>query len=138
MKKLFLLATMALATMPMFAAVDAFLGKWITTEEGNKETVVSLYIDANGKYCGRIVDVIDQTKKDAVCTKCPGEWKDHPLIGIEIIKDLKLDGKELKDGKILDPRRGKWFSCSIKRDGDKLLVRGSLGPFGETKTWIQE
>jgi len=138
MKKVFLFFMLAFFTLSMNAQVDAMLGEWITLENGNRESVVNLYKASDGKYYGKITKVIAKGHENAVCEKCSGEEKNKPLAGLMIIREMQVDGKNLSGGKILDPRRGKWFSCTIKMDGDKLAVRGSLGPFGETKTWIRQ
>lgn len=136
MKKLFISLVLVLFCGSMMAE-DAFVGTWITTENGKKESVVKVYLATNGKYYGKIVEMLLPDQQDAVCTKCTDELKNHPIVGLMIIKDMVLDGGELKGGKILDPRRGKWFNCTMKLSDGNLLVRGSLGPFGETKTWVK-
>ncbi|RZJ68171.1 MAG: DUF2147 domain-containing protein, partial [Flavobacterium sp.] len=51
---------------------------------------------------------------------------------------LTKDGSEYTDGDILDPVKGKLYSCTIELDGkDKLNVRGYMGIslLGRTQTW---
>jgi len=137
-KKTVLSAVMAMMTITMSAQVDAILGEWITLENGKQESVVKIFQATNGRYYGKITQVVAPGHEDAVCEKCSGEDKNKPLAGLMIIRNMQADGDHLSGGEILDPRRGKWFNCTIKTDGDKLAVRGSLGPFGETKTWIRK
>jgi uncharacterized protein (DUF2147 family) len=73
----------------------------------------------------------DAQGKPKVCTKCEGADKDQPIVGLVIIKDLAADGERFKGGTILDPEDGKVYK------GDKLKVRGYLGPFYKTQTWAK-
>ncbi|MPN07014.1 hypothetical protein SDC9_154273 [bioreactor metagenome] len=63
-----------------------------------------------------------------------------PIVGLKIITDMKVDGKKISGGSILDPATGKIYSCTISFDQDKgkLKVRGSLdksGIIGRTQYW---
>ena len=64
------------------------------------------------------------------------------IIGMEIIRALKVDpSTELTwgGGKILDPENGKEYTVKMmpKDGGKKLLVRGYIGPFYRTQTWLR-
>jgi uncharacterized protein (DUF2147 family) len=51
---------------------------------------------------------------------------------------LSKDDDEYNGGKILDPKNGKLYKCSITLDGaDKLKIRGYIGVsmFGRTQYW---
>ena len=62
-------------------------------------------------------------------------------LGLEIIRGAKkADGKDVwEDGKILDPENGKTYTLKMTpiEGGKKLEVRGSIGPFGRTQTWVR-
>lgn len=116
-------------------------GKWktIDDETGEARSIVEI-IESNGKIYGKIIDILNPSKKNLKCQNCSGEDKDKALIGLTIIKGLSKDGKEYNNGKILDPSSGKTYKCKITLDGiDKLNVRGYLGVsvFGRTQTWIR-
>lgn len=138
MKKVSLLLVLLLSSWAASAQVDKMLGRWVTVEKGVKESIVDIYRADNGLVYGRIMDLVDPANAKAVCVKCGGEDAGKPIKGLLIIKDMHVDGNNLTGGKILDPKRGKWFDCTIKLDGNNLSVRGSLGPFGETKTWVRQ
>ncbi len=36
------------------------------------------------------------------------------------------------------PHQGKIYGCEMWREGNKLIVRGKIGPFGRNQTWIFE
>jgi uncharacterized protein (DUF2147 family) len=114
-------------------------GKWktIDDETGEAKSIVEIY-EQNGKIYGKVVEILNPAKKDSKCTKCEGADKDKPIDGLVIIKGLTKDGDEYTDGDILDPKKGKLYSCTIKLDGkDKLSVRGYVGisMFGRSQTW---
>lgn len=70
--------------------------------------------------------------------RCFGDLKGKPLIGMNIIYDLKIVQGGGRDGKIPDPGSGKIFNCSIERASqDVLKVRGYLGvpTMGKTQLW---
>ena len=114
-------------------------GKWktIDDETGEARSIVEIY-ERNGKVFGKIVEILNDEKKDARCEECPGSDKDKPIEGLEIIKGLTRDDDEWTDGKILDPVSGKIYKCYIALENpDKLKVRGYIGfsLLGRTQYW---
>src|SRR5215471_11024198 len=79
---------------------------------------------------------------DPRCTRCDGELKGRPLIGLHILWDLSKDGDEWSGGKILDPDNGKVYKCyiALEHDGKKLKVRGFIGfsLLGRTQHWFRD
>ena len=119
-------------------SLNSIAGMWITVEGKRQESIVQIYKAKNGLWYGQVKEILVPGQEQAVCEKCSGDNKGKPLVGMIIIKDMHPNGNKLSDGKILDPKRGRWFDCTIKMNGNDLSVRGSLGPFGETKTWIRK
>ncbi|WP_313114650.1 DUF2147 domain-containing protein [Aequorivita sediminis] len=138
MNKLFL--TLSLALMTVFAAsAQDVTGKWktIDDETGEAKSIVEIY-KQNGKVYGKIVEILNPAKKNAVCDKCPGADKGKPIEGLVILKGLQKDGDEYNDGTIMDPLNGKVYKSYIKLNGaNKLDVRGYVGfsLLGRTQTW---
>lgn len=121
------------------AAAQGVTGRWktIDDETGQAKSIVEIY-EKDGKVYGKVVEILNPAKKNAKCTKCKGADKDKPIEGLVIIKGLTKDGDEYTDGDILDPNKGKTYSCTIKLDGkDKLNVRGYMGisMLGRSQTW---
>jgi uncharacterized protein (DUF2147 family) len=54
-----------------------------------------------------------------------------------IVKDLSRDGDRYKGGSILDPEDGKVYRAEVWIEDGKLKVRGHLGPFHKTQTWVK-
>ena len=72
---------------------------------------------------------------------CTDDRKDKPKLGMEVIRGAaKAEGKDSwESGKILDPDNGKSYTLRLTPTdgGSKLDVRGSIGPFGRTQTWVR-
>jgi uncharacterized protein (DUF2147 family) len=128
LKLLTFIGFLALVTTVM---ADGFTGLWATVDDETKEkkSVVRIY-QHEGKYFGRIVELFKNKEAKA---KLPGEPK---ILGLDIIWNMEKDGKNLEDGKILDPKKGKVYSCEIWRDGKNLIVRGKIAFLGRNQTWL--
>jgi uncharacterized protein (DUF2147 family) len=116
-------------------------GKWKTfdDETGEAKSIVHVY-EEGGKIYGKVVEILNPAKKDKKCQDCKGADKDKPILGLVIIKGLSKDGDSYSDGDILDPNKGKLYSCTVKLDGkDKLKVRGYMGVslLGRTQYWTR-
>jgi hypothetical protein len=122
-------------------AADAPVGKWKTVDEksGQVTSEVELY-EQGGKLFGKIIGLPepnDAQGKPKTCTKCQGADKDKPIVGLVIVKDLGPSGDRYKGGTILDPEDGKVYKAEIWSEEGKLKVRGYLGPFYKTQTWLK-
>jgi hypothetical protein len=120
---------------------DAPVGKWKTVDEksGRVTSEVELY-EQGGKLFGKITGLPepnDAQGKPKTCTKCQGADKDKPIVGLVIVKDLGPSGDRYKGGTILDPEDGKVYKAEVWTEDGKLKVRGYLGPFYKTQTWLK-
>ena len=140
MKLSLVIAMMALLVLPALA-VDSPLGKWKTVDDKSGKTVSDVEIyDQGGKVFGRIVGLAepnDAQGKPKICTKCTGPDKDKPIVGLVIIKDLAAAGDRYKGGTITDPEDGKVYKAELWTEGATLKVRGYLGMFYKTQTWLK-
>lgn len=113
-------------------------GKWKTIDDktGETKSIIEIY-EKNGKYFGKVVEIFNKSKRDALCDKCDGSDKNKPVLGLVIIKNMKKNKNVFEDGTITDPENGKTYSCSITPMKNKLKVRGYLGVslFGRSQTW---
>lgn len=118
-----------------FAQIE---GKWKTIDDQTKQpkSIVEIYKKSDGKYYGKISQLLIKPEH-ANCVACKDDRKNKPLLGLEIIRGLKKEGDEFTGGTITDPKSGKSYKCNIKREGDKLNVRGYVGIslMGRTQTW---
>lgn len=115
------------------------IGVWktIDDETGKAKSHVEIY-EKGGKLYGKVVKILTAGKENAKCTECKGALKDKPILGMEILKNLKKDGKEWNGGTIIDPNSGKEYKSKMTLNGsNKLDVRGYIGIslVGRTQTW---
>ena len=131
-----LFAIAGLATPNVADAADSPVGLWktIDDETGQAKSIVKIY-ERDGKLYGKIKRLLKNP--DATCDACEGDDKGAPIKGMIIMWGLKKDGDEWSGGKIFDPKKGKTYRCKIWLDGDKLKVRGFLGPFFRTQKWFK-
>ena len=142
MKRRFVLAVMAgLLGAGLALAADAPVGKWNTVDDktGKVESVVEVYQEG-GKLFGKIVALTEPTDANGQpkrCTKCTGDDKDKPIVGLVIVKGISASGERYKDGTITDPADGKVYKAEVWTEDGNLKVRGYLGVFYKTQTWIK-
>ncbi|HXK81684.1 MAG TPA: DUF2147 domain-containing protein [Bacteroidales bacterium] len=113
-------------------------GKWKTIDDntGKEKSIVKIY-ENNGKIYGKILKVFNNDDPNPLCTECPGQLKDKPIVGMIIIIGFeKKKDKWEGDGSLLDPENGKLYNGKIWVEDGKLQVRGYLGPFYRTQTWL--
>ena len=131
----------ALVGVGTLLAADGVTGTWKTVDEktGKVLSEVELY-DQGGKIFGKITRLTqpnDAQGKPKLCTKCPGEDKDKPIVGLVILKDLSASGDRYKGGTVMDPEDGKIYRAELWSEDGKLKMRGYLGPFYRTQTWLK-
>nr|WP_312417213.1 DUF2147 domain-containing protein [Comamonas sp.] len=127
--------------LPALAADMSPVGLWRTFDEKSGEPKSEVRIsDSGGVLSGKVEKLLRKgADTQAVCDRCTDDRKGQPLVGLEIIRGAKqAQGKAVwEDGKILDPENGSTYSLKLTPadNGNKLDVRGSIGPFGRTQTW---
>lgn len=131
----------ALVVATCVVASEPPVGKWKTVDEktGKAISEVELY-QQDGKLFGKVVGLAEpntESGKPKTCTKCSGADKDQPIVGLVILKGLSPSGDRYKDGTILDPEDGKVYKAEVWVDDGKLKVRGYLGMFYRTQTWLK-
>ncbi|MFO1327099.1 MAG: DUF2147 domain-containing protein [Rubrivivax sp.] len=140
-------ASLALAALlaagPVLAQMSP-VGLWKTIDdETKKEKSLVRIVDNGGVVSGKVEKFLDpESKPDSVCDKCTDDRKGKPILGLTILRNLK-QGEEDKSvwegGDILDPNNGKVYRARLKpvEGGKQLQLRGYLGPFFRTQTWIR-
>ena len=141
MKKIVLLAFVLCSVLQMNAQVNMVLGQWKTIDDGTgvAKSIVEVY-EKEGKVFGKIIDILNPADKDKICIYCKGDEKNQPLIGLNIIKGLQLDGDRYEDGTIFDPEKGKEYNAKIWVENDTpntLMVRGYIAFLYRTQEWIR-
>jgi uncharacterized protein (DUF2147 family) len=132
-----------------FARADegagTLVGRWKTIDDksGRAKSVVVIY-EEDGKLSGKVGQLLEPNKNDPdpKCTKCSGDLKDKPILGLRIMWGLKKDSQMWSGGRIVDPDNGKVYrvNLTLTDGGKKLMVRGFIGLalLGRTQTWLRE
>lgn len=124
------------------SAQGSIIGKWKSVDDntGDPRSIVEI-IEREGKIYGKIIKLFPKPEEDPdpICDKCsPEDGRfNKKIIGMEIIKEMSRDDDEYSGGSILDPEVGKVYRCKVWLDEGKLKVRGYLGPFYRTQTWLK-
>lgn len=127
--------------MPIAMASQTPAGNWTTMDDktGKKRAVIKIVVSGNS-LTGSVAEVFPEPGDKPLCTECPGEFKNKPIKGMQIIWGLKDKGNgEWADGQILDPKTGKIYRAKMTLEGNKLHVRGYLGVsvLGRTQVWVR-
>ena len=119
------------------------VGLWKSLDDKTGQAKSEVRIsDAGGALSGRIERILRPgADPNAVCDQCTDDRQGKPLVGLEIIRGATkaADRDVWEGGKILDPENGKNYTLRLTpvEGGRKLEVRGSVGPFGRTQTWVR-
>ncbi|TAE71620.1 MAG: DUF2147 domain-containing protein [Bacteroidetes bacterium] len=139
--KIYILITLLACFNLIFGAnAQEMVGEWKTIDDdsGKAKSIIKIYKARNGKYYGEVTKLLDKSKgENPLCTKCTDERKNKPILNMLILNDMQLIGGQLSGGKILDPEKGKEYTCKIWLEGNNLKVRGYWGVFYRTQTWYK-
>ena len=97
--------------------------------------------ERNSVFVGDLVKIFFRPgeKASPICTKCSGDQKNQPMLGLTLIKGMQRKGLNYEKGSILDPDSGSVYQArmELSPDGRKLMVRGFLGIdlFGQSQIW---
>ncbi len=118
------------------------LGLWKTVDDetGKVRSHVRIW-EESGKYYGKIEKLLNRAADedvDPVCKVCPGDRKNKKVIGMSILRGMVKESNRYAQGTILDPKKGKEYSCTMwLTNKDTLMVRGWWGAFYRTQTWYR-
>ncbi|MGB1308581.1 MAG: DUF2147 domain-containing protein [Oceanihabitans sp.] len=125
----------------MNASAQDIFGKWKTIDDqtGEAKSIVEIY-KQEGKIYGKIVALLREQDKNALCYNCEGKEYNQPVLGLQLIKNMTKDGKYYKNGSIFDPENGKKYKCRLAlttKNSNILEVRGYIAFFYATQYWIR-
>jgi uncharacterized protein (DUF2147 family) len=142
MKRTLLVLALGLVSISALAQ-NTPVGLWRGFDEKTGVPKVEVRIvETGGVLSGKVEKRLSpDVKPDDICTECTDDRKGKPRLGLEIIRGAKKspDSDVWEGGKILDPENGKSYSLKMTpiEGGKKMEVRGSIGPFGRTQTWVR-
>ncbi len=129
-----------------YAAPEAItpMGTWIKLNPDTNEPGAEIQITqaTDNTLEGKVTKVLDPAKNHTTCTDCPEEFKNRPIVGMEVLWGLKqASDYTWVDGHVLSPRLGKVFSCNatLSQDGQTLTIRlySVSAILGHTETWYR-
>ena len=119
------------------------VGVWHTIDDRSNEPKGEVIItEVNGVVTGRVGRALKpDPKAKKTCEDCKDDRKNQAILGMEIIRGVKKEAGEnvWSGGKILDPNEGKEYNVRFTpiEGGKKMQVRGYMGPFYRTQTWLR-
>jgi uncharacterized protein (DUF2147 family) len=124
-------------------AQDPAVGLWKTVDDQTGKPKSLIRITEDNDVLNGTVEKLFRgpgEEQNPVCDKCEGARKAQPIAGMTILSGMKKgDGREYRDGQILDPANGKVYKSrmTLSGDGKKLDVRGYIGMpmLGRSQTW---
>ena len=143
-------AGLLLAAGTALAANDTPAGTWKTIDDAtHKPKSIVEITEHNGEYQAISVPEINPATglatgdgEHPVCSKCDGERKNQPIVGMTIMWGVSKDDDVWGGGKILDPKNGKVYKVklSLKDGGQKLDVHGYIGfaLLGRSQIWERQ
>ncbi len=130
------------SVLPALAADDTPVGLWQQRDDRQGDIRSVIRIEQVGdELVGTVVQAFPRPGEpaDLKCLKCPGEFKDKPIVGLRFLWGLKGRGRAWDGGRVLDPDDGKIYRVKVRlsEDGRSLEVRGYIGfsLLGRSQTW---
>ncbi|MGC2459915.1 MAG: DUF2147 domain-containing protein [Steroidobacteraceae bacterium] len=141
-QRLIFVALACLSAICAASAVDLSspTGWWQPIDEktGKPQGLIRIY-EERGLFFGRMEPSSPSDDASKRCSRCTDERRNQPIIGLVLLRNMRLQGDEHVGGDILDPDTGRIYGCKFRLadGGRKLIMRGFIGLslFGGSQTW---
>jgi uncharacterized protein (DUF2147 family) len=122
------------------AAQDGIKGVWKVVDNTTNDVKYHVQLfDFEGRTYGKVVKMV-KMPAGSTCPLCPGDLRNQPVMNMMVVEKMQLSNGFFKNGKMLDPNTGRWYSCQMwlkEEDPDVLVVRGFLGFIYFTQYWYR-
>jgi uncharacterized protein (DUF2147 family) len=128
------------AEAPAAADLTSPSGWWqpIDAKTGKPLGLIRIY-EQDGSFFGRVEPASADDDRSRRCTRCTDERRDQPVIGLLLMRNMRLQGDEYLGGDILNPDTGRIYGCKFRLTdgGRELIMRGFFGVslFGRSQIW---
>ena len=119
------------------------VGYWTTVDDntGKVRSIIRIW-ENHGVIYGRIEKVFKQPGDTGICSLCPGQFRNKPILGLTILWGLEKTGQNVwSGGEILDPKKGNIYRLilTLENQGRLIRARGYVGfsLFGRTQNWYR-
>ena len=119
MSKLFFCILFAALAASISAQSPIGIWKTIDDETGEAKSHVQIY-EEKGQLHGKVIKLL-KSAPDRKCDKCPGERKNQPVLQMVILEKMQPKAGHWQSGRILDPEKGKWYTCNFWLKEGELL-----------------
>lgn len=127
---------------PAWSAELAGLWQEYNDDTGNLEALIRIEKLADNTYAGTIEKILlaSAGNSELLCTNCPGNLHNRPVLGLRILSGLKRKDKlTFEGGEIIDPDDGQIYRCNVRlsEDGNTIEVTGylSFNWIGHSEIW---
>ncbi len=124
------------------ASATSPVGLWKTIDDktGQPRGLVRIYTE-QGLLFAKVEGSLRPGPHLKTCEACRDERKDQPMLGLLIMRNMKLRDGIYEGGDILDPDSGNVYRCKLTLDegGKALTVRGYVGTplLGRSQRWLR-
>lgn len=127
------------------ANLNTPIGYWKTIDDvtGKPKSILRIWETPKHTLQAEVMRIYPSPGKDQneLCTACQGENHNKRIVGMIILWGMTQDHDEWNSGRILDPKTGNIYRCTLKviDNGTKLNVHGYIGIslLGRTQTWLR-
>jgi uncharacterized protein (DUF2147 family) len=120
-------------------AMEPVEGYWKSVDDESKKVTAFWRLEIkDGRLYGYIVNYPDRKESDR-CNKCVEETQDFhnmPILGTPWLLLSENDDGTWENGYIIDSGQGKKYKAKVWFEEGKLKMRGYIGFFYRTQSWL--
>ena len=134
------LPLLAASTAAFAQSVSSPIGRWKTfdDETGKAMSITEVYEAKNGKLAAKVVETLNAP--NALCTKCSGDKKNQPVVGMPVLWNLEKNAEGWGNGHGFKPSTGDSFKVKqikLVDGGNKLEITGCKLMFCRSAHWTR-